>query len=80
MAKSLFILGLLLAGLGVLVFIFREILAAVAAGIIVLVGLGMCLTALRMLWHSWQFQKNKGNSGQDYRENVRIRGQKDESF
>jgi phage-related minor tail protein len=80
MAKSLFVLGLLLAGLGVLVFIFREILAAVAAGILVLAGLGMSLTALRMLWHIWQTQKNRGNSGQDYRENVRIRGQQDDNL
>ena len=74
MAKALFVLGLALIGLGILVFIFREILAAVAAVLLVLTGLGFCANAGRLLWHAYHMQRHSDNPDGAYRENVRIKG------
>jgi len=72
--RWLLLLGLALVGLGILVFIFREILAALAAAILVVTGVGMCLTAARMFWNARQMNRNSPDPEQAYRKNVRIRG------
>jgi hypothetical protein len=72
--KLLFMLGLAIAGLGVLVFIFRDILAAVAAVLLILAGIGLSLVAARMMWNARLMRRSAENQEQGYRENVMIRG------
>ncbi|HSV27570.1 MAG TPA: hypothetical protein VLH60_06730 [Sedimentisphaerales bacterium] len=72
--KWLLLFGLGLIGLGVLVFIFRQILAALAALILILTGAGFCVTALRILWVARRTRRGPDDGSQGYRENVRIRG------
>jgi len=71
--RSLIVVGLMLIGLGVLVFIFREILAAVAAIMLVLTGIGLSLNGIRILWNVRQARRAEGNQDGAYRENVQIR-------
>ena len=68
-AKGLFIIGLLLIGFGVLVYVFKEILAAIAAVIFVAVGLVCCFGSIKLFLQSL----NRHKDAPDGRKNVRIR-------
>ncbi|MBN1786787.1 MAG: hypothetical protein JW806_00145 [Sedimentisphaerales bacterium] len=70
-AKGLLIIGLLLIGFGILVWIFKEILAGVAAAIFFVVGFLCCFNAVRIFLgtiHAGQEQSNDCRS-----DNVRVR-------
>jgi hypothetical protein len=73
-AKGLFITGLLIFGFGLLVWIFRQVLAVIAAAIFMAVGVGLCLKAIRIYYIAWKSGRYDGgdddNSGRS--PNVRI--------
>jgi len=71
LAKGMFVVGLLLIGFGVLVYILKEVLAVIAAAIFVVVGIGCCINAVRMFIFSGTVTKHNGPQEQ-FRENVRI--------
>jgi uncharacterized membrane protein len=68
-AKGLFVIGLLLIGFGILVWIFRQVLAVIAAAIFMAVGVICCFNAVRMFIHTIKTDKHND----DGRDNVRIR-------
>ncbi|OHB56647.1 MAG: hypothetical protein A2Y12_06060 [Planctomycetes bacterium GWF2_42_9] len=73
-AKGLFVTGLLLFGFGLLVWIFKEILAIIAAGIFMVVGVGCCLKAIRIYYLAWKFgRKGKDDDNSGRSDNVRVR-------
>ncbi|MEN6385639.1 MAG: hypothetical protein ABFD79_10625 [Phycisphaerales bacterium] len=72
-AKGLFVTGLLIFGFGLLVWIFRQVLAVIAAAIFMAVGVGLCLKAIRIYyieWKSGRHDDDDDNSGRS--SNVRI--------
>jgi len=71
-AVGLFIVGLLLIGFGVLVVVFSEIFAFLAAMIFFIVGLGCGITAIKIFWTQRQLNKFDHDGSQDYRDNVQI--------
>ncbi|MDD5011190.1 MAG: hypothetical protein PHQ00_03600 [Phycisphaerae bacterium] len=68
-AKGLFVIGLLLIGFGILVWIFKEILAIIAAAIFMAVGFVCCFNAVKIFFISWKSRDN-GNDGRS--DNVKI--------
>lgn len=75
-AKGLFVTGLLLIGFGILVWIFKEVLALIAAAIFVVVGFLCCFNAVRIFISTMK----AGQSGQDKNgrsDNVKIRIEQD---
>ena len=73
-AKGLFVTGLLVFGFGLLVWIFKEILALIAAVIFMAIGVGCCLKAIRIYYLAWKFgRKDKGDDNSGRSDNVRIR-------
>ncbi|MCD4830452.1 MAG: hypothetical protein K8R02_01435 [Anaerohalosphaeraceae bacterium] len=71
-AKGLFVIGLLLAGFGVLVYILKEVLAVIAAAIFMVVGFFCCVNAIRIYILSRKLN-NASDPNDDHRENVRVR-------
>ncbi|MCE5340319.1 MAG: hypothetical protein LLF92_04230 [Planctomycetaceae bacterium] len=72
-AKGLFVTGLLIFGFGILVWVFKEVLAIIAAAIFMVVGVSCCLKAIRMYYLAWKFGKNNNadnNAGRS--DNVKI--------
>jgi hypothetical protein len=72
LGKSLIVLGLILAGFGFLVWVFQEILALVAAALLILAGLGLCINGVRVYWIARRAGKAVDNVDDLYRENVKI--------
>jgi hypothetical protein len=68
-AKGLFIVGLLLIGFGTLVWLFKEVLALIAAAIFVIVGAGCCFNAVRIFFSTWKSGKSFDDGRSD---NVKI--------
>jgi hypothetical protein len=58
-AKGLFVVGLLLIGFGTLVWLFKEVLALIAAAIFVIVGAGCCFNAVRIFFSTWKSAKSE---------------------
>jgi sugar phosphate permease len=58
-AKGLFVVGLLLIGFGTLVWLFKEVLALIAAAIFVVVGAGCCFNAVRIFFSTWKSGKSE---------------------
>lgn len=72
-ARGLFVTGLLIFGFGILVWVFKEVLAIIAAAIFMVVGVSCCLKAIRMYYLAWKFGKNNNNDNNAGRsENVKI--------
>jgi hypothetical protein len=69
-AKGLFVTGLLIFGFGLLVWIFRQVLAVIAAAIFMVVGVVCCLNAIRIYYISWKSSRNDNNAGRS--DNVKI--------
>jgi hypothetical protein len=73
-AKGLFVIGLLLIGFGVGVYVLKEVFAAIAAAIFIIAGGGCCYNAIKLFFVSRKmrnmdtgFDQNNG-----YRKNVQI--------
>ena len=73
-AKGLFVIGLLLIGFGVLVYVLKEIFAAIAAAIFVVAGMGCCYNAIKLFLSSRKMHNMNVDFEQDdgYRKNVQI--------
>lgn len=72
-AKVLFIVGLLLIGFGMLVWIFKEVLAVIAATIFIIVGGICCFNAIRIFIGTIKTDKDDGGRSS----NVKIRIEQD---
>ena len=71
-AGGIFILGLVLIGFGVLIYILRDIFAIIFTAMFFVAGIGCGITAIKILWAQHKFDKfNSGESGV-HRKNVRI--------
>jgi len=72
LAKGIFVVGLLLTGFGILVYVLREVFAVIAAAIFIAAGFGCCFTAIKIFWQSRKFQQKINDTTTAYRKNVRI--------
>ena len=72
LAKGSLIVGFLLIGFGMLVFILRDIFALLAAGVFFLAGFSSIVYGIKLFFAARKM--NKGTSGphEGYRENVQI--------
>ncbi len=70
LAAWLFLVGLLLIGFGVLIFVLRDFFAFLAAVVFFIAGVGCGITALKMYIASWLIDRAR-RKGQ-YRDNVEI--------
>lgn len=71
MAKGLLVLGLILIGFSMLVWVLREVFAFIAAGIFMVAGFACLINSLKLYFKFRNFgRKQKPDS--PYRENVRI--------
>lgn len=75
--KGLFVVGLLLVGFGVLVYIFKEVLAIIAATIFTIVGVVCCFNGIKIYLRGQIFKNSSGP--EEKRENVRIHIDHDDS-
>ena len=71
-AKGLFVIGLLLIGFGVLVYVLKEIFAAIAAAIFIVAGFGCCYNAIKLFLASRKMRDmdTDFDQGDGYRKNV----------
>ncbi len=72
-AGGIFTTGLMLIGFGLLIYLYPKFFATLAAMVFFAVGLGTCITALKIFAAQHRINKNINNNSTDYRENVRIR-------
>jgi len=71
-AASLFVVGLMLVGFGVIIAAFPEIFAYLAAAIFFVAGVGCAITAVKIFWAQRKLDKTTSDDFHPYRENVRI--------
>ena len=72
-ASGIFTTGLLLIGFGLLIYLYPKFFATLAAMVFFAVGLGTCITALKIFSAQHQLNKEMSKESNEYRENVRIR-------
>ncbi|MGD0785352.1 MAG: hypothetical protein ABR969_06025 [Sedimentisphaerales bacterium] len=73
-AKGLFVVGLLLIGFGTLVWLFKEVLALIAAAIFVFIGAVCCFNAVRIFFGTWKSGKSPDDGRSD---NIKIHIERD---
>jgi hypothetical protein len=71
-AATVFVIGLLLVGFGVVIAALPEIFAYLAAALFFVAGIGCAITAVKIFWAQYRLDKMKSDDPQDYRENVHI--------
>ena len=71
-AAGVFVLGLMLIGLGFLIYVLRDLFALIFAALFCAAGIGCGITALKILWASHKLNKFGSNGSVNYRKNVRI--------
>ena len=71
LAKAIFTTGLLLTGFGALILIFPEVFATLIAAIFIFIGVGCCVTAIRIFFSTRNI-RDYSDLDEDYRENVHI--------
>ena len=71
-AAGAFILGLVLIGLGFLIYILKDLFAILFGGIFVLAGIASALTAVKILWTSRKMRKDIFDDSAAHRKNVTI--------
>lgn len=69
-AKWLFVAGLFLIGFGILVWIFKEVLALIAAAIFIIVGVVCCFNAIKIFIKS--MKSGKDDDSGDRSDNIKI--------
>ena len=71
-AKGLFVTGLLLIGFGILVYVLKEVFAAIAAAIFVVAGGACCYNAIKLFFSSRKMRNIDMDFDQPdgYRKNV----------
>jgi CHASE2 domain-containing sensor protein len=72
-ASGIFTTGLLLIGFGLLIYLYPKFFATLAAMVFFAVGLGTCITALKIFATQHRLNKEMSKESNEYRENVRIR-------
>jgi hypothetical protein len=77
LAAAIFIVGLLLIGFGVLIMVFSEIFAVLAALVFFVAGVGCGITAIRIFLAQRELGKLDSADSQPYRRNVRIHSEED---
>jgi hypothetical protein len=73
LAKGSLVLGLLLIGFGMLVFILRDLFALLAAGIFFIAGFSAIGYAVKLFIAAHRMEKDTSGPDGAYRENVNIR-------
>jgi len=71
-AAGSFIVGLLLVGFGLLIYLLPDFFATLAAIAFFIAGFGCCMTGAKIFAAQKHFEKMGRDSSGDYRENVRI--------
>ena len=71
-ATGIFIVGLLLAGFGVIILALPEVFAFLAAAIFFIAGVGCGITAVKIFLAQRHFDKMNRDSSDGYRKNVQI--------
>ena len=71
-AAGSFILGLLLVGFGLLIYLLPRFFATLAAIVFFIAGLGCCATGAKIFMTQRHFEKMQRDNSGDYRENVQI--------
>ena len=71
-AAGLFVVGLLLVGFGLLVYILRDVFAILAAIVFFVTGIGCGITAVKIFWAQRKLDKITSNDSSGYRKNVQI--------
>jgi len=72
LAKGCFVVGLLLIGFGMLVFILRDLFALLAAGLFFLAGFSAIVYAIKLFWAIRKMARRTPHGNDGYRENVNI--------
>ena len=72
-ASGIFTTGLMLIGFGLLIYLYPKFFATLAAMVFFAVGIGTCITALKIFVAQRQIDKRTSNESDEYRKNVRIR-------
>lgn len=78
-AKIIFVVGLMLMGFGLLIFILKDIFAALAAGIFIVAGLLCCGMSVKICWRNMKMRKSAGDDFRNFRKNVKIHNPDDDS-
>jgi hypothetical protein len=76
-AAAIFVVGLLLAGFGVVILALPEIFAFLAAAVFFIAGIGCVITAIKIFLAQRQLDKINQDDSQGYRRNVRIHTDKE---
>jgi hypothetical protein len=71
-AATIFIVGLMLIGFGVIILALPEIFAFLAAAVFFIAGIGCGITAVKIFWVQRRFDKLNSDESQGYRNNVQI--------
>jgi membrane protein implicated in regulation of membrane protease activity len=71
-AATIFIVGLLLIGFGVIILALPQIFAFLAAAVFFIAGVGCGITAVKIFWVQRKFVNLNRDESQDYRQNVQI--------
>ena len=72
-ASGIFTTGLMLIGFGVLIYLYPKFFATLAAMVFFAVGLGTCITAIKIFAAQHRLNKEMNKESNEYRDNVRIR-------
>ena len=72
-ASGIFTTGLLLIGFGLLIYLYPKFFATLAAMVFFAVGLGTCITAIKIFAAQHRINNQINKESTEYRENVRIR-------
>jgi len=71
-AAGAFIVGLMLIGFGLLIYLLPRFFATLAAIVFFLAGGGCAVTAIKIFYRQRQIDKLNRDDNEDYRNNVRI--------
>jgi len=71
-AAGSFIVGLLLVGFGLLIYLLPKFFATLAAIVFFVAGLGCCITGVKIFLAQRHFEKMCRNGSEAHRENVKI--------
>jgi CHASE2 domain-containing sensor protein len=73
LAGGIFAIGLVLIGFGLLIYLLPKLFATLAAMVFFVVGIGTCITAVKIFAAQRHIDKEINKESGEYRENVRIR-------
>ena len=73
LAGGILATGLTLIGFGLLIYLLPRVFATLAAMVFFIVGIGTCLTAIKIFAAQHRMDKDINNGSTEYRQNVRIR-------